>query len=73
MIDNDDKAIYHSLMIDKYITDMPDHIKQDRLCLAMTFISKMHLTGVYSKFITEMVKELKDSDIRIAMIAEREE
>jgi hypothetical protein len=73
MIEPVDKSIYKITYAQTYLRQLSEPQTLSSIAMAFSFINKMNLLPVYQKFCNDMIKELQDEDIRIAMMQEQEE
>lgn len=72
MIEPFDKKIYKTTYSQTYLKKLSDIESVSTIAMALSFINKMNLLSVYQDYCKAMIKELKDEDIRISMLQERE-
>jgi len=72
MIEPIDKKIYKTTYSQTYLRKLNEVENLSTIAMALSFISKMQLLSVYQDYCKAMIKELKDEDIRISMLQERE-
>jgi hypothetical protein len=73
MIDPVDKNIYKITYAQTYLRQPSEAETLSAIAMAISFINKMKLLPVYQNYYNDMMKELKDEDMRIAMMEEQEE
>ena len=72
MIEPIDKKIYKTTYSQTYLKKLSDIESVSTIAMSLSFINKMNLLSVYQNYCKSMIKELKDEDIRISMLQERE-
>ena len=72
MIEPMDKSLYKITYSQTYLKKLSQAETLSTIAMAFSFISKMQLLPVYQNYCKEMIAELKDEDVRIAMMEERE-
>ncbi len=72
MIEPIDKKIYKTTYSQTYLKKLSDIESISTIAMALSFINKMDLLSVYQDYCKAMIRELKDEDIRISMLQERE-
>lgn len=72
MIEPFDKKIYKTTYSQTYLKKLSDIESVSTIAMALSFINKMNLLSVYQDYCKAMIKELKEEDIRISMLLERE-
>ena len=72
MIEPIDKKIYKITYSQTYLKKLSDIESVSTIAMSLSFINKMNLLSVYQNYCKSMIKELKDEDVRIAMLEERE-
>ena len=72
MIEPIDKKIYKTTYSQTYLKKLSDIESVSTIAMALSFINKMNLLSVYQDYCKAMIKELKEEDIRISMLLERE-
>jgi len=72
MIEPIDKKIYKTTYSQTYLRKLNEVENLSTIAMALSFINKMDLLSVYQDYCKAMIKELKDEDIRISMLLERE-
>ena len=72
MIEPIDKKIYKTTYSQTYLKKLSDIESVSTIAMALSFINKMDLLSVYQDYCKAMIRELKDEDIRISMLQERE-
>jgi len=72
MIEPFDKKIYKTTYSQTYLKKLSDIESVSTIAMALSFINKMNLLSVYQDYCKAMIRELKDEDIRISMLQERE-
>ena len=71
MIEPMDKKIYKTTYSQTYLKKLNEAENLSTIAMAFSFISKMQLLPVYQDYCRRMIAELKDEDVRIAMMEER--
>lgn len=72
MIEPIDKKIYKTTYSQTYLKKLSDIESVSTIAMSLSFINKMDLLSVYQDYCKAMIRELKDEDIRISMLQERE-
>ena len=72
MIEPIDKKIYKITYSQTYLKKLSDIESVSTIAMSLSFINKMDLLSVYQDYCKAMIRELKDEDIRISMLRERE-
>ena len=72
MIEPIDKKIYKTTYSQTYLRKLNEVENLSTIAMALSFINKMDLLSVYQDYCKAMIRELKDEDIRISMLQERE-
>ena len=72
MIEPIDKKIYKTTYSQTYLKKLSDIESVSTIAMALSFINKMDLLSVYQDYCKAMIREIKDEDIRISMLQERE-
>ena len=72
MIEPVDKSLYKITYSQTYLKKLSQSETLSTIAMAFSFINKMELLSVYQDYCKAMIKELKDEDVRIAMLKERE-
>lgn len=71
MIEPVDKSLYKITYSQTYLKKLSQSETLSTIAMAFSFINKMELLSVYQDYCKAMIKELKDEDVRIAMLEER--
>ena len=72
MIEPVDKSLYKITYSQTILKKLSQSETLSTIAMAFSFINKMELLSVYQDYCKAMIKELKDEDVRIAMLEERE-
>ena len=72
MIEPVDKSLYKITYSQTYLKKLSQSETLSTIAMAFSFINKMNLLSVYQDYCKAMTRELKDEDVRIAMLEERE-
>ena len=72
MIEPVDKSLYKITYSQTYLKKLSQSETLSTIAMAFSFIKKMELLSEYQDYCKAMIKELKDEDVRIAMLEERE-
>ena len=72
MIEPMDKSLYKITYSQTYLKKLSQAETLSTIAMALSFINKMDLLSVYQDYCKAMIRELKDEDIRISMLQERE-
>ena len=72
MIEPVDKSLYKITYSQTYLKKLSQSETLSTIAMAFSFINKMELLSVYQDYCKAMIKELKDEDVRITMLEERE-
>lgn len=68
-----DKECYEKVFVEIYKKKLTDMEQIEIIARHLTFVSKYNIYDEYLAWSSALKKELKDEEIRIAMIEEREE
>lgn len=73
MYNENDKGLYKAIYVDFMMRNLKNDEHLKLIASLMTFINKECLFDEYNRWSKKLKKELKDEEIRLAMMEEQEE